>query len=221
MKLYNTKLLLLGVAFIAFFSSMGKAQTYFSLIAGGSFMKMEEGKNLNKVGPIAIMEEGWISSWQAGLGVERHLSEKYLLAWNNTYIHQQDFSFVISSILPITGTKFSVWRSTLALKRELLDGVVVGIGPSLDYFHDLNFVTQTGLEFDVQDYDNNIGYAAHASAAYYYKRYMLELSYFKGLGYRSDYSHFIAPADALTLSFIVQFKSPWADKARKRGKLRF
>jgi len=220
MKLYDMRYFLFGIAFLAFFGSSGKAQTYFSLIAGGSFMEMQKGSNFYK-GPIAIMEEGWVANWHIGVGIERHLTEKYLMAWNNTYIHQQDFNFVILNIIPITGTKFSVWRSTLALKRELLDGVVLGIGPSLDYFHDFNFVTQTGYEFDVQDYDNNIGYAAHASAAYYYKRYMLELSYFKGLGYRSDYDHFIAPADALTLSFIVQFKSPWADKVRKRGKLRF
>jgi hypothetical protein len=195
-------------------------QTYFSIIVGASFMEMQEGRNLDDITFRPFMEEGWVSNWHLGLGAERHLTDKYLLAWQNTYIHQQYFKFWPHGIVAITGTKFSVWRSALALKRELFDRVVLGIGPSLDYFHEINFITGSGYEFDAF-YNDNLGYAAHISAAFYYKRYMIELSYFKGLGYRSDYSRFIAPADALSLSFIVQFKAPWSGKGRQGMELRF
>ncbi len=64
-------------------------------------------------------------------------------------------------------------------------------------------------------------YTSHLSFAYWYKRYMVELSYIHGLGLRNREREMLRPINELNLTLIVQFKAPWSGKGRRGMELRF
>jgi len=203
------------------------AQTYFSLRLGGGFTDISGSERFQESLPPLLfisMEDQIVRHWSLGLGVEHQLGKKLFLSWTNSYYFNRSFELYTSGIVSVVAHRFDSWRSDLALKGAFANAFLIGSGLGFDYIHDSafsydgdNFFEGRQWYFDAPYFE----YTAHLSFAYYYRRYMLELSYIKGLGYRDKEERILRPTNELNLTLIVQFKSPWADKARKRGKLRF
>jgi hypothetical protein len=202
------------------------AQTYFSLRLGGGGTDINRGERFQELTPglPSEMEDQIIPHWSIGLGIEHQLSEMLFLSWTNSYYNNRSFELYVPAFVPYLAHRFDSWRSDLAIKGGFADMFLVGSGLGLNHIHDMEFSYDRETFFDgsVVYFDAPyFEYTAHLSFAYYYKRYMLELSYIKGLGYRDKEERILQPINELNLTLIVQFKSPWADKARRRGKLRF
>lgn len=216
--------------FLALFFSIAtelSAQTYFSLRLGGGFTDISESERFQESLPpllFILMEDQLVRHWSLGLGVEHQLGNKLFLSWTNSYYFNRSFELYTSGFVPVVAHRFDSWRSDLALKGAFADAFLIGAGLGFDYIHDSafsydrdNFLKGRQWYFDAPYFE----YTAHLSFAYYYRRYMVELSCIKGLGYRDREERILQPINELNLALIVQFKSPWADKVRKRGKLRF
>ncbi|MBV6653069.1 MAG: hypothetical protein KI786_04905 [Mameliella sp.] len=203
-------------------------QTYFSLRLGGGVTEIKGG-DFHRVSSPSFYEvrDRLLPHWSVGLGLEKQISEALFLSWTNSYYFDRVFEMSVFNIVGYSFHRFNSWRTDFAVKRSFADAFLIGAGLGLNYIHNPE-ISVTGEDYsEVSNLGGNapdhryFEYTSHLSLAYWYKRYMVELSYIHGLGLRNREREMLRPINELNLTLILQFKAPWSGKERRGMKLRF
>ncbi|KGE87552.1 MAG: hypothetical protein NXI26_25890 [bacterium] len=221
-RTFTALLLLLSVSAL-------DGQTYFSLRLSGGLTDINKGAFFQ--GDPATTTYNWnfenqvVEHWAFGLMVEHQLDEKLFLAWTNTYYPNRVFEVYCNGVAPCNFFRFDSWRTDLAVKRSFADAVLLGMGLGLNYIHNPEIGRYSSGNYSKVSLNTFNGayfeYTAQMSLAYWYKRYMIEVAYFKGFGHRGIDREMLRPINELNLTLILQFKAPWSGKGRRGMELRF
>ena len=203
-------------------------QTYLSLRLGGGITAIKEGDFHRASSPgFYEVRDRLLPHCSVGLGVEKQISEALFLSWTNSYYFDRVFEMSVFNIVGYSFHRFNSWRTDFAVKRSFADAFLIGAGLGLNYIHNPE-ISVTGEDYsEVSNSGGNapdhryFEYTSHLSLAYWYKRYMVELSYIHGLGLRNREREMLRPINELNLTLIVQFKAPWSGKGRRGMELRF
>ncbi len=203
-------------------------QTYFSLRLGGGVTEIKGGDfHIASLPDYYEVRDRHLPHWSVGLGLEKQVSEALFLSWANSYYFDRVFEISVFGAIGYRFHRFNSWRTDFAVKRSFADAFLIGAGLGLNYIHNPE-ISVTG-----EDYSElrNLGvntpdhryfeYTSHLSLAYWYKRYMVELSYIHGLGLRNREREMLRPINELNLTLVLQFKAPWSGKGRRGMELRF
>jgi len=206
-------------------------QTYFSLRLGGGLTDIEGG-DFHVAGPRPDwydVDAQTLRHLLVGLSVEQQIGEALFFSWANGYYFDRVFRMRTDGIASINFHRFDSWRTDFAVKRSIADAFLVGAGLGLNYIHNSEISTDGKDYWKITSYNYRenapdhryFEYTSHLSLAYWYKRYMVELSYIHGLGLRNREREMLRPINELNLTLIVQFKAPWSGKGRRGMELRF
>jgi hypothetical protein len=206
-------------------------QTYFSLRLGGGLTDIKGGDYhiAEPRSDFYIVEEQFLPHWSVGLSVEQQIYKALFLSWTNSYYFNRVFRMDVLSLthVPISFHRFNSWRTDFAVKRSFADAFLIGAGLGLNYIHNPEISVNGEDYWEVRNLGGNapdhryFEYTSHLSLAYWYKRYMVELSYIHGLGLRNREREMLRPINELNLTLIIQFKAPWSGKGRRGMELRF
>jgi hypothetical protein len=203
-------------------------QTYFSLRLGGGLTDIKGGDFHTASLPVYYeVRDQLLPHCSVGLGVEKQISEALFLSWTNSYYFDRVFEMSVFGHIGYSFHRFNSWRTDFAVKRSFADAFLIGAGLGLNYIHNPEISVDGENYSEVRNFEGNapdhryFEYTSHLSLAYWYKRYMVELSYIHGLGLRNREREMLRPINELNLTIILQFKAPWSGKGRRGMELRF
>ncbi|NRA52243.1 MAG: hypothetical protein HRU12_24205, partial [Phaeodactylibacter sp.] len=182
-------------------------QTYFSLRLGGGLTDIRGG-DFHTVGPRSEwydVEEQLQPHWLVGLSIEHQLDKALFVSWTNSYYFNRVFGMDVYNTFDISFHRFDSWRTDLAVKRSFADAFLIGAGLGLNYIHNPEISVKGEDYSELRNLRGNtpnhryFEYTSHLSLAYWYKRYMVELSYIHGLGLRNRDREMLRPINEFNL----------------------
>lgn len=210
------------ILFLAGALNFGQGQTYFGITAGYGLPNITPSASYESYLDGKISREMDNAYFSKGILVEQQLSDHFSLALVSLcpLVHETD---ITASDMFSLNSRFSEWRNIISLKYKI-SNFHLGLGGSIGYLYNNEILYYSNSLYSHFDrpvaspaghplFRNNLQYSAVLSAAYRYDRFMLELSYQKGLGFRSKDDYFLEPIDALSLSLYCLFKAPWGKRA--------
>jgi hypothetical protein len=188
-------------------------QTYFSLRLCGGVTEIKGGNfHIASLPDYYEVRDRHLPHWSVGQGVEKQISEALFLSWANSYYFDRVFEMSVFGHIGYSFHRFNSWRTDLAVKRSIADAFLIGAGLGLNYIHNPE-ISVTGEDYsEVRNFEGNapdhryFEYTSHLSLAYWYKRYMVELSYIHGLGLRNREREMLRPINELNLTLILTIK---------------
>jgi len=200
---------------LLYWSGPGQAQTYLGPTIGYEFSNIRKGERAGI--DIYLVDTGFVTrSFIYGIVLEQQLSNKFYLSLNSTYSKKQIDAHIFE-LAPTDGFQFKYWRNTVVLKYTPAKNWYVGIGPGLGFITDVRTIYTNGGAVPNSGLWRryNTEYAAGLVVGYHHKRWLFELSWWKGLEFAHDYSNFIKPIESISVAVNYLMKVPWINPGKR------
>ena len=213
--------IILFLYFMAYLT-VSRGQTYLGIGVGYDYTQLIRGEKVTVRGEheLYLTEQKYLAgSTFASIMIEQQLSPKNYLSVNLSYYAKKDAPANWSGVFfPAKALRINLFRIKTIFRQEILDNFHIGAGLGVG-FNSVRVVYSSGYVGNKNriPISSNTSYDTHLVVGYNYKHFLLELGYQKGLGYQDDYSYFVEPMNAYSLTVSYLLKVSKKNKKRDRN----